>query len=291
MPETGTSTPKETKRKLETVKTSTSKDYPSGDNPDYRLSTESAYDAQFDNGQGNSKSHNAGRARRIAIVLVVLLIGGGVWWAVDSGWMAAWGQTHGSLIASGTLEADEILISSEVSGRILQLVQEGQSVTAGDIVTSLDDSLLQVQIRQATTAQLQQLEVTADRYQLHSPISGVITRVPMHVGEVLTPGQTAAAVANLDQLKLTAYVLERDLGRVQVGQTVAVTADPFPGKVFSGVVTSTNPRAEFTPRNIQTQEDRLNLVFGVQILVDNPSRELKPGMPADVTFANTSPNS
>ena len=72
----------------------------------------------------------------------------------------------------------------------------------------------------------------------------------------------------------------------RVGQEVAVTADPFPGRSFSGVVTSTNQRAEFTPRNVQTQRDRLNLVFGVKIRVDNPRGELKPGMPADATFAS-----
>jgi HlyD family secretion protein len=112
-----------------------------------------------------------------------------------------------------------------------------------------------------------------------------VTRVPAHVGEVASAGQTVAAVADLNALDLTAYVLERDLGQVRVGQEVAVTADPFPGRAFYGVVTSTNQRAEFTPRNIQTQRDRLNLVFGVKIRVDNPNGELKPGMPADATFA------
>ena len=76
-----------------------------------------------------------------------------------------------------------------------------------------------------------------------------------------------------------------DVGQVRVGQAVAVTADPFPDRVFYGVVVSTNQRAEFTPRNVQTQRDRLNLVFGVKIRVDNPQGELKPGMPADATFS------
>ena len=63
-----------------------------------------------------------------------------------------------------------------------------------------------------------------------------------------------------------------------------VTADPFPSQTFHGMVTSINQRAEFTPRNIQTQRDRLNLVFGVKVQVDNPAYALKPGMPIDATF-------
>ena len=106
----------------------------------------------------------------------------------------------------------------------------------------------------------------------------------MHAGEVASPGQTVVAISDLSSLDFTAYVLERDLGRVRVGQAVAVTADPFPGQTFSGVVTSINQRAEFTPRNVQTQADRLNLVFGVKVRVDNPDGSLKPGMPADATF-------
>ena len=232
-------------------------------------------------------SHRGRLLRRVALVLVVLAIGAVSWWLLTTEQLAPWAQAAPALTASGTLEADEILVGAEVAGRILTLVTEGQSITAGDTVAQLDDSLVQVQMRQASTAQLQQLQIIADRYRLQSPITGVVTQVPMHVGEIIAPGQTAAAVANLDQLKLTAYVLEADLGQVQVGQVVTVTVDPFPGRPFRGVVTSTNQSAEFTPRNIQTPADRLNLVFGVQILVDNPDRALKPGMPADVTFPNS----
>jgi HlyD family secretion protein len=94
-------------------------------------------------------------------------------------------------------------------------------------------------------------------------------------------------VSDLSTLKLTAWVLERDLGKVSVGQVVQVVADPFPGKRFGGLVTSINTQAEFTPRNVQTQTDRLNLVFGVNIQVDNVEGLLKAGMPVDVTFPAT----
>jgi multidrug resistance efflux pump len=232
--------------------------------------------------ESGRKSH---RMRRLTFILLfLLLIGAAGWWFYNASWTPPWVETDGLLVASGSLEADEVLIGAEVAGRIVELIQEGDNVDADQVVAKLDDSLIQLQMRQADTLHLQQLQIIADRYQLQSPISGVVTRVPMHVGEVTTPGQTVAAVSDLSRLDLTVYVLERDLGRVQVGQEVIVTVDPFPDREFHGVVTSTNQRAEFTPRNVQTQADRLNLVFGVKVRVDNPDGTLKPGMPADATF-------
>ena len=171
---------------------------------------------------------------------------------------------------------------------MVEIADEGKPVDAGQVIASLDDSLIQLQLRQADVATRQQLEIQLERYRLHSPIAGVVTRAPVHPGEVVSPGQTVLAVASLRHLKLTVYVLEQDLGRVQVGQHVSVTADPFGSRIFGGVVTSTNPRAEFTPRSVQTQRDRLNLVFGVKVSVDNPDGSLKPGMPADATFSSAS---
>jgi multidrug resistance efflux pump len=217
-----------------------------------------------------------------AFVLLALVLGGLVWWAYDT-WRAA--LPPGPLAASGTVEADEVLVGSEVAARVVTLrVDEGRTVSAGDALARLDDSLLQLQLSQADAASRRQLELQADRYVLKAPIGGVVTRVLVRAGEVVSPGQTVAAVSDLSKLKLTLYVLERDLGRVRVGQPVQVTADPFPGRVFDGTVTSINTRAEFTPRNVQTQRDRLNLVFGVKLRVDNPDGALKAGMPVDAVF-------
>jgi multidrug resistance efflux pump len=227
------------------------------------------------------------RFPRLALLLLALLIlvPVGWWFAPLIPWTPPWLQASGPLVASGTLEADEILVGSEVSGRIVSLAREGQPVQANQVLVQLDDSMVRLQFRQGDAVAQQQLAIQTEKYQLKSPISGVVTRVPLHVGEVVAPAQTVVAVADLSALEMTAYVLERDLGKVQVGQQVAVTVDPFPGQSFYGVVTSTKQQAEFTPRNVQTQRDRLNLVFGVKIRVDNPQGALKPGMPADVTFA------
>lgn len=223
------------------------------------------------------------RAPRVFVgVLVATALATAAWWLATN---RPWVTPPAPLTASGTLEADEILVGSEVAGRIVALAREGQSVQAGEIVARLDDSMVQLQMRQVDAAAQQQLSIQADRFRIRAPTSGVVTRVPMHVGEVASPGQTVLAMADLSTLKFVAYVLEQHLGQVGLGQPAAVTVDPYPGRTFRGTVTSTSQRAEFTPRNVQTQRDRLNLVFGVTIRVENLDGSLKPGMPADAKFS------
>ena len=223
-----------------------------------------------------------GPPRPALLVIGAFVLVAVVWGAYET-WRAA--QPPGPLTASGTVEADEVLVGAEVAARIVALpADEGRSVQAGDVLARLDDQLPRLQYQQADPATQRQLQVQLDRYTVRAPFAGVVTRVPVRVGEIASPGETLAAVADLGHLKLTLYVLERDLASVVVGQSVAVTADPFPGRTFSGVVTSINSSAEFTPRNVQTQRDRLNLVFGVKVRVDNPGGALKPGMPVDATF-------
>ena len=119
---------------------------------------------------------------------------------------------------------------------------------------------------------------------MRSPLGGVVTRVAAHTGEIAFPGQPLLAVADLSRLDLTLYVPLADLDRVHVGQAIEVTPDSDPARVFQGVVTAVHQEAEFTPRNVQTRADRLNLVFGVRAQVENPDGWLKPGMPVEATF-------
>jgi multidrug resistance efflux pump len=223
------------------------------------------------------------RSRLVALALaVIVLLAGAVWWRVA---LFSSSQQPQPLVASGTAEADEVLISPKISGQLVALPAiEGSDVRAGDVVAQLDDSLIKLQMRMADEVALLQLQIQAKDYTLRSPTSGVITHVPMKVGEVVVPGETIVTVANPSHLKVTVYIPERNLGTVRAGQPVRVTADPFPDRAFDGVITSINEQAEFTPRNVQTKADRLNLVFGVQIDVANPDGALKAGMPVDVTF-------
>jgi HlyD family secretion protein len=114
-----------------------------------------------------------------------------------------------------------------------------------------------------------------------SPVDGVVLVKTADVGEVLAPGTTVVTVGDIDHPWLRSYVNETDLGKVKIGSKARVTADSYPGKVYNGRVTFIASQAEFTPKQIQTQQERVKLVYRVKIEVENPGRELKSNMPAD----------
>ncbi len=118
---------------------------------------------------------------------------------------------------------------------------------------------------------------------LASPQAGVVLRKHVEPGEMVAIGTPVVTIADLDKIWVKIYVPEPQLGRVKLGQPATVTTDSYPGKVYRGTLTFVNSEAEFTPKNIQTPEERVKLVFAVKVSIDNRNQELKPGMPADVT--------
>jgi HlyD family secretion protein len=120
---------------------------------------------------------------------------------------------------------------------------------------------------------------------LAAPTDGVVLRKNLEAGATATPGTPILTVVDPQTLWLRGYIGEVDLGRVRVGQPARITVDAFPGQPFDGRVTEIASEAEFTPRNVQTQKERVNLVFRVKITVANPDGRLKPGMPADAVIA------
>jgi len=114
-----------------------------------------------------------------------------------------------------------------------------------------------------------------------SPIDGVVLVKAADVGEVLAPGTSVVTVGDIDHPWLRAYIKESDLGRVKLGSKVKVTTDSYPGKVYNGRVSFISSEAEFTPKQIQTTEERVKLVYRIKIDIDNPQHELKSNMPAD----------
>ncbi len=114
-----------------------------------------------------------------------------------------------------------------------------------------------------------------------SPVDGVVLVKSADVGEVLAAGTTVVTVGDIDHPWLRAYINETDLGRVKLGTKAQITTDSYPGKVYEGRVSFIASEAEFTPKQIQTQEERVKLVYRIKIEVDNPRHELKSNMPAD----------
>jgi membrane fusion protein YbhG len=295
------------------------------------------------------------------------------------------GNNHDRIEASGNIEATNIVVSSQVSGKVIQILRdEGNHVTKGDTVIIIDpetyklkldealaskdvaqsqfkllkegarsedikqaeDNLKQAQVsfnlaeqdkermdnlfksqtitkkqhddatanyeialarlnsakenlekvkNLARPEELKQAEANLNRsianvnilqknlndcYVL-SPSSGFITKKFVEIGETAGMMSSLFQVADLNSVELAIYVSETELGKVKLGQKAEIHVDTYPDKSFEGTVIYISPQAEFTPKNIQTKDERTKLVFQVKIKIDNPEFELKDGMPAD----------
>ena len=115
-----------------------------------------------------------------------------------------------------------------------------------------------------------------------SPITGIVLRKNLEVGETANPGVAILTLMNPQEVWVRAYVPEEQIGRIKIGDAGRIAVDAFPGRTFPGHVTEISSEAEFTPKNVQTKKERVNLVFRIKILLDNVDGTLKPGMPADV---------
>jgi HlyD family secretion protein len=114
-----------------------------------------------------------------------------------------------------------------------------------------------------------------------APIDGVVLVKSAEVGEVLAAGTTVVTIGDIDHPWLRAYINETDLGRLKHGQSATLTTDSYPGKSYPGRISFIASEAEFTPKQIQTHEERVKLVYRIKIDVDNRSHDLKSNMPVD----------
>lgn len=123
-----------------------------------------------------------------------------------------------------------------------------------------------------------------DKCYVISPIAGKIVKKYFRKGEMAGVMSSLVKISATDELDLIVYVQETDLGKVKTGQAVDVKIDSYPNKSYSGKVVFISPEAAFTPKNIQTEDERTRLVYEVKIKVKNQNYELKDGMPADATI-------
>jgi len=255
------------------------------------------------------------KKNRIAIVaVVVVLVAAGVtaWLLLSGG-----GTTTSRLTGSGTIEAPEVAVASLVSGTILEApATEGASVTKGDTLFRIDDSVVKLQVVQAqagvsaakaardqarsdkkSTAEIAAAQAQLDQaaagvqlaqlqlsyYTVTAPVDGVILTKSLDAGENAAPGKTLATIGRLDELTVTVYVAESDIGKVRIGQKANLRTDSSTSS-FACTVTSVASEAEFTPAQVETKDQRVKLVYAVKLSVSDASGTLKPGMPVDVTF-------
>jgi len=118
-----------------------------------------------------------------------------------------------------------------------------------------------------------------------SPVDGVVLVKSADVGEVLAAGTTVVTVGDIEHPWLRGYINETDLGRVKLGSNAWIATDSYPGKTYEGRVSFIASEAEFTPKQIQTKQERVKLVYRIKIDIDNPKHELKSNMPADAEIA------
>jgi HlyD family secretion protein len=143
----------------------------------------------------------------------------------------------------------------------------------------------QAAVAQAEAA-LKGIDVQSERLAVIAAVDGSLLARNVQPGEVIQPGTTAMTIGELEDLTVTVYISQERYGQINLGDQAVLTADSFPGETFDAIVVRIADRAEFTPRNVQTQEDRRTIVFAVELAIDDQSGKLKPGMPADVEFMN-----
>jgi HlyD family secretion protein len=181
-------------------------------------------------------------------------------------------------------------VNTEVA-RIEKLLASGSATTMQRDTLDTQKASLLAQ-KQAIFSQVGQAQAAAgvvetqiDHTRVTAPVGGTILRTHVQLGETVFPGSALLTLADLTTMEVYAYIPEPMLGRVKLGETVEVYTDAEPGKPLFGAVSHVADSAEFTPKNVQTKDERVRLIYKVKILVPNPDGVLKIGMPVDVRFA------
>lgn len=253
------------------------------------------------------------RIAPILIAIVVLAVVGYYGWTYYTGLA----KTSNVLGGSGTIETEQVAISPQASGRIVEApAEEGVPVKKGDILYRLDATTAQLQIQQAQAgasaaqaaydqavrdkkkasekaaaqAQLDQANVAIQLAQVQfgyatvaSPLDGVLSSIAAKAGENAAPGNTLAIVSNPASLTVTIYVPESRIGEVKLGQEGTLTTDST-SRTYHAKVVFIGSQAEFTPASIETKDQRVKLVYQVKLRITDSDLAIKPGMPADVVL-------
>ena len=152
-------------------------------------------------------------------------------------------------------------------------------------LASVDLRAQDVQVAEAAVgeaeANVRRLEVLAAELRVFSPMDATVLSKATEIGEVIAAGKPLLLLGDLDHPWIKVYVPETALAKFRLGAPARVFVDSFPGQPFQGSVSWVSDQAEFTPKNVQTAEERVNLVYAVKIMIQNAERKLKAGMPAD----------
>ncbi len=197
-----------------------------------------------------------------------------------------------SLKFSGTLELTEHSLGARAAGRIDSVsVDEGDEVKEGQLLATLDrfeqakkDYTRAKELFQeggVTQQALEYAQLTLEDQQVVSPLQGVVLVKVHETGEVVTAGSAVLIIGDRRSLWVRIYVPEGMINKIELNQPASLHFDGI-SEEFSGHVSFISAQAEFTPRNVQTEEERITQTFAVKVAMDNPPSYLRPGVAADV---------
>jgi len=237
--------------------------------------------------------------KKIIILLFFLGIAGGLVWRSVS---------EKDFLYAGTIEAVEVDLSSRLSSVIKSYgVREGERVTRGQILAELtcDDIILEADLTENNFRRAQKLyktgAISKEKFdklkyardnarlrlswcKIKSPINGRVLYKYMEEGELVAPGGKLITVADLSRMYVYFYVPQPMIYKLKPGMKITAYLPEANMKKFAGKIEKINEEAEFTPRNVQTRKERERLVYGVKVVFENKSEELKPGMTLEASF-------
>lgn len=179
--------------------------------------------------------------------------------------------------------AEAALEQAEANLQIAQTALETLQNGASD--TTIDSASAAVASAEADVERLQEV---IDKQTLSSPIESVVHDIFLLPGEYALPGEAIISIADISEVEVTVFMPESDLNQASLGDIVEVKFNAYPDQSYVGVVTYISDRAEFTPRNVQTPDERVILVYPIRIRIANPGGDLKPGLSVDVIFGGES---
>lgn len=195
---------------------------------------------------------------------------------------------------SGTLEINEHVLGAKVSGRLMMLnVDEGSSVKKGEVLATLDryeqtkkdhERIRALFKDGGTTRQaVEYAELAMDDQTVVSPVDGIVLVKVREQGEVVGPGSAVVVVGDRSRYWVRIFIPQGMINRVRIDQPAKIKLDGL-DRSFDGRVSFIASKAEFTPRNVQTPEERVTQTFAVKVVIDNPPEFLRPGVACDVVF-------
>jgi HlyD family secretion protein len=236
-------------------------------------------------------------------ILLVLIGAGGVFWGYKN-----FPSANEEFFYAGTVEATKVTLSSKLMTDIVCLpFEEGDEVKKDEIVAKLNDDVYRIASKQlnndyerslkllnnghASAEQHDRIETAKRNNDLRiqwcdikSPINGTVITKFKEVGELVSPGTNIVSLADMDNVWAYFYVEHDLIHKIKIGNKVLCTLPENPSAKIVGTIVKINEEAEFTPKNVQTREERTRLVYGVKVKFNNKNRQLKAGMILETTF-------